>query len=102
MNEVTPPLQSPADAEPPVQIPEGIRQARAHLRKDLPALLSSWWTRGKLACYNKDGRVMIGRNYFKLIDEINRRGIPDDEFVIARIVPGAGSEEEEVIDAFDV
>lgn len=101
MNEVTPPA-APADVEPPVKIPEGIRQARAHLRDDLPALLASWWTRGKLACYSKDGRVRIGWDYSKLIEEVIRRGIRDDEFVIERITPTAGSEEEEEIDIFDV
>jgi hypothetical protein len=101
MNEVIPPTAR-AEAEPPIEIPEGIRKARAHLRADLPALLASRWTRGKLALYSKEGRVRIGRDYIKLIREVNRRDIPDDEFVIERIEPGAGSDEEEEIDSFGV
>jgi hypothetical protein len=101
MNENTP-VAPPIHAEPPVEIPEGIRQARAHLRKDLPALLASRWTRGKLALYSKDGRVMISRNFIKLVREANRRGLADDECVIEKINSRAGSEEEEEIDIFDV
>jgi len=96
------PSTPPAETEPPVEIPEGIRKARAHLRADLPALLASRWTRGKWACHSKDGRVKIGWNYMKLIGECIRRGIADDEFVIERVSPTAGSEEEEEIDIFDV
>lgn len=93
MNEVIPPT-APAEAEPPIEIPEGIRKARAHLRADLPVLLGSRWTRGKWALYSKDGRVKIGRAYAMLVREAIRRGLRDDECVIERIGPGAGSEEE--------
>ena len=99
MNEVTPP---PAEVEPPIEIPDGIRRARAHLRADLPALLASRWTRGKWALYSKDGRVKIGRDYMKLVGEVVRRGIPDGEYVIERVEPGAGSDEEDEIDSFGV
>jgi hypothetical protein len=97
----TPPAVAP-EAEPPLEIPEGIRQARAHLRRDLPALLASWWTRGKWALYSKDGRVKISRHYIKLVREANDRGLADDECVIEKINSRAGSEEEEEIDIFDV
>src|SRR5438105_9486643 len=101
MNEVTPPTP-PVEAEPPIEIPEGIRRARAHLRADLPALLASRWTRGKLALYSRDGRVKISRDFLKLVREANRRGLADDECVIEKIDSRAGSEEEEEIDIFDV
>ena len=92
----------PAETEPPIEIPEGIRKARANLRADLPALLTSRWTRGKWALYSKDGRVKIGRDFIKLVREANRRGLADDECVIEKIDSRAGSEEEEEIDIFDV
>jgi hypothetical protein len=101
MTELTPPTP-PVEAEPPIEIPEGIRKARAHLRADLPALLASRWTRGRIALYSKDGRVKIGRDYHKLIDHAIVCGIPDDEFVIERIEPGAGSNEELEIESFEV
>jgi hypothetical protein len=78
---------------PPIQIPEGIVRARAALRRDLPALLASWWTRGKWACYTGDGRVKVGRDYSAVIREAVRRGIPRGEYVVERIEPGAGSDE---------
>ncbi len=87
------------ETEPSYEIPEGIRLARAGLRRDLPALLASWWTRGKWACYSANGRVGIGRDYLALVRECNRRGIPENEFIIERITPRAGSEEEEEIES---
>lgn len=93
MNEVIPPTV-PAEPEPPIEIPEGIRKARAHLRADLPALLASRWTRGKWALYSKDGRVKIGRDYWKLDEEAARLGLELTDYVIERIEPGAGSDEE--------
>lgn len=101
MNEVIPPT-APIEPEPPIEIPEGIRKARAHLRADLPALLASRWTRGKLALYSKDGRVKIGRDFLKLVREARRRGLREDECVIEPIDSRAGCEEEEEIDIFDV
>jgi hypothetical protein len=101
MNEVIPPT-TPPEPEPPIEIPAGIRKARAHLRADLPALLASRWTRGKIALYSANGRVKIGRNYHKLLDHAIDSGIPDDEFVIERIDPGAGNNDEEEIECFGV
>src|SRR5687768_12196907 len=101
MTETTPPTP-PVEQEPAFEVPEGIRKARAHLRADLPALLASWWTRGKWALYSKDGRVRVGRDYRKLIDEVVRRNIPDGDYIIERVEPGAGSDEEEEIDSFGV
>jgi len=101
MNEVSRSMP-PVDAEPPVEVPEGIRQARAHLRADLPALLASRWTRGKLALYSKDGRVKISRDFLKLVREAKRRRLTEDDCVIERINSRAGSEDEEEIDIIDV
>lgn len=101
MNETTPSVP-PVEAEPHLEIPEGIRRARAHLRADLPALLASWWTRGKWALYSKDGRVKLARDYISLVDEVVRRDIPDGEYVIERVRPGAGSEDVEEIESFGV
>jgi hypothetical protein len=93
MNETTPPMP-PIEAESPIEIPEGIRKARAHLRADLPALLASRWTRRRFALYSKEGRVKIAWHYLDLVREANRRGLADNEFIIELIEPGAGSEEE--------
>ena len=87
------------ETEASFEVPEGIRRARAALRRDLPALLASRWTRGKWACYTGDGKVGIGRDYLALVRECNRRGIPPTDWIIERIEPGAGSEEEEEIES---
>jgi hypothetical protein len=98
LNEITPSPPAPPEVELPLEVPEGIRRARAHLRADLPALLASWWTRGKWALYSKDGRVAIGRDFRKLDREALRRGLDILDYVIERIDEQAGSEEEIELD----
>jgi hypothetical protein len=93
VNELVPPKPS-EKTEAHLDIPEGIRIARAHLRRDLPALLASWRTRGKWACYSSAGKVKIGRDYSALVRECSKRGIPEDEWIIERVELGAASEEE--------
>ena len=95
-------MSEPAATEVDSEIPEGIRRARAALRRDLPALLASWWTRGKWACYGVNGKIGIGRNDLALLREVIRRNIPEGEYVIERITPRAGSEEEEEIESRNV
>jgi len=84
------------------EIPAGILQARAALRRDLPALLANPRTHGKWACYSGTVQIGIGTDYLALIHECVRREIPDDEYVIERIAHGAGSEEEEEIEGRNV
>lgn len=91
--EADPGRGEPVPGGPHFEIPEGIVRARAALRRDLPALLASWWTRGKWACYTAAGRVGIGRDYSALIREAVRRGIPEDQYIVERITPRAGSDE---------
>jgi hypothetical protein len=84
------------------EISEGIRRAKAALRRDLPQLLASRWTRGKYALYHLEERVRVSSNYLKLIREANRRNLPDSTFIVERIKQGAGSVEETEIESFDV
>jgi hypothetical protein len=81
------------------EVPVGILKARAALRTDLPALLADRKSRGKWACYSSDGRVGIGEDHLALIRECVRRGISDDAFIVERVEPGAGSDEEEEIES---
>jgi len=43
--------------------------------------------------------VGIGDDYLALIRECVRRGIPDGAFIVERVEPGAGSDEEEEIES---
>ena len=95
-------MSEPTQAEAQIDIPEGIRRARAALRRDLPALMASWWTRGKWACYGVNGKIGIGKDSLALLKEALRRNTPEGEFIIERIAPGAGSDEEEEIEIHDV
>jgi hypothetical protein len=78
---------------------EGIWLALATLRRDLPELLASRATRGKYVCYRRDKRVAVGRDYRSVMAEVVRLDIPEHEYVVQKVVPGAGSVEEEEIDA---
>ncbi len=85
-----------------LRVPTGILKSRAALRRDLPSLLADRRTKGKWACYSGDTRIGVGTDYFALVDEVVRRGIPDGEFIIERVAPGAGSDEDGEIDSRDV
>jgi hypothetical protein len=95
---------APSDGTPPYipEMSEGVRRSKAALRRDLPSLLASRRTLGRYVCYHLDERVAVSRDYLALIRECNRRNLPDGTFIIERIKPGAGSEEEIEIESFDV
>lgn len=96
---MTDPTVQPAPApEDDFVIPEGIVRSKAAIRAALPELLASWWTRGKYVCYHREERIGVGRDYFALVKKCVKRGIPEEEYFIDRIAPGAGSEEEEEIE----
>lgn len=85
--------------EPVSEVSAGILKARALLRADLSALLADRRSRGKWACYSSEGRVGIGNDYLELIRECVRRDIPDDAFIVERVEPRAGSDEEEEVES---
>ena len=93
------PELTPKSKAPEIVVPERILKARAALRRDLPALLKDRRVRDKWACYSAEGRVGIGNDYLALIRECVMRGIPADAFIIERVEPGAGSDEEEEIES---
>jgi hypothetical protein len=84
------------------EMSEGIRRSKAGLRRDLPMLLANRRARSQYACYHLDEQVGISSDYLSLVRECNRRHLPDGTFIIERIKPGAGSEEEVEIEGFDV
>lgn len=98
---VTDPTVQPA-TEDDFVIPEGIVRSKAAIRAALPELLASWWTRGKWVCYHREERIGVGRDYFALEKKCIDRGISGEEYYIARIAPGAASDEEEEIAGRDV
>ena len=95
-------MSMPATIEKPIEVPEGIRRARAALRAELPQLLSSRWTRGKWACYGAQGKIGIGSDLRALIQGAVRTGIPEGELIIERIELGAGSDEVEEMEIHDL
>ena len=94
---MTDPTPAPPTADP-FEIPEGIRRAKAALRRDLTELLANRRNRGKWVCYWLEQRLCISRRYTDLIDAINRLNVPDREYIFDKIDERAGSEEEEEID----
>jgi hypothetical protein len=83
--------------DPVVGIPEmseGVRRSKRALRLDLPELLANKRNRGKMVCYHLEERIGISNEYFDLIRVCVERDIPDDEFIVETIEPGAGSEKE--------
>ena len=79
-------------------VPEGIRLAKAAFRRDLPELLANRRMRGKYVCYQRDKRVIVGKDYLGVIAEVVRLNIPEEDYIVASVEPGAWSEEEEEVD----
>jgi hypothetical protein len=93
----TPAIETATDG-----IPEGVRLAKAALRRDLPQLLNDRRFRGRYVCYWKEKLVAVNKDYLKLIREINRLEVPDGECFIAKVAPGAGSDEVEEVETCEV
>lgn len=87
-----------AEYEPPLEslMSEGIRLARAAIRRDLPAMLAERRTRGKWAGYGRDTRVIVDKNYEKVLNECFRRGYRDDEIMVIKVEPDAINDDFEV------
>jgi hypothetical protein len=54
--------------------------------------------RGKYVCYQRDKRVIVGKDYLSVIGEVVRLNIPGEDYIVAKVRPGAWSEEEEEVD----
>ena len=92
----TDPIALPVTSIP--EMSESIWLALAALRRDLPELMANRKTRGKYVCYRRDQRVAVGKNYRSVIAEVVRLNIPEDEYIVEKVQPGAGSVEEEELD----
>lgn len=77
-------------------VPAAIRLARAAFRRDLPGLLADRKTRGKYVCYHRNGCAAVASTFAAIIRECVRRGLPEDEYLIEKVVPGERPDEEEV------
>jgi hypothetical protein len=67
--------------------PEGIRRSQDAFFRDLPELLKDDSLLGQCVAYCGDERIGIAPSDVPLIQEINRRGIRDDEFDLFVIRP---------------
>lgn len=76
------------------EIPEGIRRSQDAFFRDLPELLKDDSLLGQCVAYFGDERIGIAPSDEPLIREINRRGIPDDEFDLFVIRPQGRAPEE--------
>src|SRR6059058_2165031 len=86
--------KSPASDGP--EVPEGIRQARAAFLRDFPALMADRATRGRYVVYHKGERVIVAGDYRAAIAEAVRRNIPEDEYLVLKVVPGADREQQDI------
>lgn len=85
-------------------VPEAIRRAQEAFRRDLESLLADRKTRGKYVVYWADKRVAVGKDYRSVIAEVVRLDIPEHEYIVDKVLPGAGRFEDEEIEhrGFDV
>lgn len=71
-----------------MEVPEGIKRARAAFIRDFPKLITDRKTRGKYVCYHNDTCVAVNKDYFSIIREINAKNIPEDASLILHVILG--------------
>lgn len=71
------------------EVPEGIRRARLAFLRDFSILIGSVKTRGKFVCYRHDQLVAVANDYRSMIDVVIAHDIPEDEYLIIEVAPGA-------------
>ncbi len=75
------------------KIPDGIRRARAAFLQDFPHLIADRRTQGRYVCYRMDERVAVQRDYRSVMREVIRLHLPEDEYLVFKVVPGADTDE---------
>ncbi|HEV3383308.1 MAG TPA: hypothetical protein VG097_00765 [Gemmata sp.] len=86
--------QPVAVTEKQIEVPEGIRRARAAFLRDFTALIVDRRTRGKYVCYHENERVAVNSGYRAIIQEVVTRNIPEDAYLIIKVTPGAEREQQ--------
>jgi hypothetical protein len=84
------------------EVPEGIRRARAAFIRDFPTLIANRRTHDKYVCYHNEVCVAVLSDFFAMIDELNKRSIPENASLIIKVTPGAGREQQLIADEADI
>lgn len=79
-------------------VPEGIKIARAAFIRDFTSLLANRKTNGKYVCYRKDELVLVMKDYRAMIREVLAKGFLDEEWLVVKVSPGAGQEQQDIAD----
>src|SRR5947209_5219287 len=91
VTELTP---EPKAAE--IQVPEGIRQARAAFLRDFRSLLADRRTRGRYVVYRRGERLAVAPDYLAAVAEAVRLDAPEEEYLVLKVAPGADREQQEL------
>lgn len=75
----------PEPEDPTAGIPPGILRSQQAFWRDLPELLRDRRNRGRWAAYHLDERIGVAADGTKLIREIRRRGLSQDDYYIDRV-----------------
>jgi hypothetical protein len=76
------------------QVPEGIRRSREAFLRDLPALLARKRLRGRWALYHGDKRLGTWRNAQRMMREIVKLSLREDEIYSGVICPHLEDDDE--------
>jgi hypothetical protein len=69
------------------EVAEGIKRARAAFIRDFPKLIADRKTLGKYVCYHNDTCVAVTKSYRSMIDEVIKKDIPEDAYLIFQVLP---------------
>lgn len=62
--------------------------------RDFPTLYANRRTRGKYVCYQNDNLVAITKDYLSMIREVNKKNVPEPEYLILRVEEGVNREQQ--------
>ncbi len=79
--------EAPEPEDPTAGIPPGILRSQQAFWRDLPELLRTKRNRGRWAAYHLDERIGVDADRMKLVREIRRRGLSQDDYYIDRVEP---------------
>ncbi len=77
----------PEPRDPTAGIPPGILRSQQAFWRDLPELLRHRRNRGRWAAYHGDEQIGVAADRMKLVREIRRRGLSQDDYYFGRIEP---------------
>jgi hypothetical protein len=84
------------------EVPAAIKRARAAFLRDFPKLIADPKTRGRYVCYQDENLIFAGKDYLGMFEEVDRRKLPLNTYIIFQVQPGEDEYQQLVYDEADI